>query len=557
MPPTLPQPPAGAAVRPLAALVVAAALVATGCSAGEDAGPTSTPSPTASSTPSTAVDGLPPRPDFAVQNHAWQLGSLEVVDGSATLTTTLSTRIAVPVDPVGLAPDAGFPVTILLHDRVPACRDLAATDNPLGDRSEWPCSVFEQSHTDALHGLATTIARQGHVVVVPNLNVVWTEAAGQPDAPARAAQVIAATLARLSAGDDVNLDPTLLDLDHVVLAGHGVGGELANALTAGAQGLGTPSPPRGLLLLAPSHGTLPTATALTDEPTVVVVAGCDGTVGVDGGDWLVEANVAQRETPVALITMAGATHLGFVDATMADAGPESETPGPGCTDGQALDPVAQQEALEGLLPDAVDAILGVDRRRLFDQDREGDELGDGLNITHLDPTVFRRVLMPTPDGELPIGVATLRGGSSQPCLPEPAPGAGCDLRGLPGLSVAWPTATLDFDDGGGQVILPIGVRGRDRSIVVRVLVDPRIGNPAEPVTLSVRDAGAGTFVTVLDLEPQPVTLNGDPDDPTAEGMLRWHELRIPLLADLDAVIVEAARPGPGRLLIAAVELVGT
>lgn len=275
------------ALLPICALLLAAACVA----------------------PPLVVTPAPPEAPAPTEAPAGQLAAVEYNLGDATI---LQARFPeesrfrhMPVRLNGLiaAPSQGdgpFPVVVIIHGTHPGC--------PLDEMGvdRWPCDpAVEQRNYSGFAYLASALAEQGYVVLVPNFNAEHTFGFGEPVAGERLAQVLdlhLQALAAATAGDANGFDVELAgraDLSRLALLGHSRGGEaavaLANspALQAASHGYG---PAAGVLLMAGAVTFLDPWGSVA-APMATILASCDGDVIDQNGQSFFEgARLAADQT---------------------------------------------------------------------------------------------------------------------------------------------------------------------------------------------------------------------------------------------------------------------
>jgi predicted dienelactone hydrolase len=150
--------------------------------------------------------------------------------------------------------DGPFPVVVIIHGTHPGCPE----DEMGVDR--WPCDPeVERRNYSGFAYLASALAEQGYVVLVPNTNAEHTFGFGEPTAGERLTQLLDLHLQAVgeaTAGGANDFGVALAgraDLSRLALFGHSRGGEAALALANlpsvldGSQGYG---PVAGVLQIA-------------------------------------------------------------------------------------------------------------------------------------------------------------------------------------------------------------------------------------------------------------------------------------------------------------------
>ncbi len=285
--------------------VLGAVLVA-GCSGQEP-----DPEPSASSASPVAVKAV-----------EYDLGEATIVQqqfeqGSRfrDMPVRLNGLIAVPTQG-----DGPFPVVMVIHGTHPGC----PVDESGVDR--WPCDPqVEQANYAGFGYLLEALASRGHVALAPNFNAEHTFGFGEPTPNARLAQLAdlhLGALAEASAGGGKGEVPDFgvdlagrADPKTLALVGHSRGGDAAVLLAGspqmadGQQGYG---PVAGVLLVA-AAATFSDPWAFIDVPVATILAGCDGDVVQQDGQFFYEGPrlASDQTTWVASTFLEGATHNAF------------------------------------------------------------------------------------------------------------------------------------------------------------------------------------------------------------------------------------------------------
>jgi dienelactone hydrolase len=294
--------------RPVVVGAMLGVLLVGGCSA-----PAADPEPSAT-TPS-------PSP-VAVESTEYDLGEATIIqqqfeEGSRfrDMPVRLNGLIAAPKEGAG-----PFPVVMVIHGTHPGC----PLDESGVDR--WPCDPqVEQANYSGFGYLLEALASQGYVALAPNFNAEHTFGFGEPEPNARLTQLTdlhLGALAEAAAGGGEPGSPDFgvdlagrADPKALTLIGHSRGGDAAVLLAgspqiaAGENGYG---PVAGVLLVAAS-ATFGDPWAAIDVPVATILAGCDGDVIQQSGQFFYEGpRLAPDQTQwVASTLLAGATHNGF------------------------------------------------------------------------------------------------------------------------------------------------------------------------------------------------------------------------------------------------------
>jgi dienelactone hydrolase len=223
----------------------------------------------------------------------------------------LNGAIAVPSEGAG-----PFPVVMVIHGTHPGC----PVDETGVDR--WPCDPqAEQANYAGFSYLLEAVAAQGYVALAPNFNAEHTFGFGEPVPGERLAQLTelhlgALTEAATGGESDFGVDLAgRADPTELTLIGHSRGGEAAVALAGSPQmvtGQDGYGPVAGVLLVAAAV-TFRDPWSAIDVPVATILAGCDGDVSDQAGQFFYEGpRLAPDQTqPVASTLLAGATHNGF------------------------------------------------------------------------------------------------------------------------------------------------------------------------------------------------------------------------------------------------------
>jgi dienelactone hydrolase len=272
-----------------------------------------------------AADVEPPAPSasaVAVEAVEYDLGGATLVqqqfeEGSRfrDMPVRLNGLIAVPKEGAG-----PFPVVMVIHGTHPGCpQDETGVDR-------WPCDPqVEQANYSGFGYLLEAVASQGYVALAPNFNAEHTFGFGEPEPNARLVQLTdlhLGALAEAAAGDGLSGVPDFgvdlagrADPGTLALIGHSRGGDAAVLLAGrpqvvdGAKGYG---PVAGVLLVA-AAAAFGDPWAAIDVPVATVLAGCDGDVLQQSGQFFYEGpRLAPDQTQwVASTFLEGATHNAF------------------------------------------------------------------------------------------------------------------------------------------------------------------------------------------------------------------------------------------------------
>ncbi len=297
--------------------VVLGALVLGGCS-----GPAADPQPSPPSASTLAVEAV----DYDLGEATIVQQRFEAGNRFRDMPVRLNGRIAVPTQ--GSGP---FPVVMVIHGTHPGC----PVDESGVDR--WPCDPqVEQANYAGFGYLLEAVASRGYVALAPNFNAEHTFGFGEPVPNERLTQLTDLHLSALAeaaaAGDGGGAPDFGVDLagradpGALTLIGHSRGGEAAVVLagspqiTTGEKGYG---PVNGVLLVAAAT-TFRDPWAAIDVPVATVLAGCDGDVTDQAGQFFFEGPrlAADQTQPVVSTFLEGATHNAFNTIL----GPDMATP---------------------------------------------------------------------------------------------------------------------------------------------------------------------------------------------------------------------------------------
>ena len=254
---------------------------------------------------------------------------------------TLQGVVAVPEG------DGPFPVAVVIHGCYPFCNAMA---NDTGDADVYPCPPENDLHQYAgFTELAEALAARGYLTIVPDLSSEFNNGYGIADIGVRSRQIIQATLDELEAGADSRLGVAgKADLSRLVAVTHSRGGPLAERILSGAVGPAIPF--RALVMLTPMTPFVTDPALDENLPVALVVAACDGDVGVDEPRAFLPLLPNTRPAPVLFTTLPGATHNAF----STQLGPDPRQP---CEADQTLDTQAQRDFTARFVPDFFDTAL--------------------------------------------------------------------------------------------------------------------------------------------------------------------------------------------------------
>lgn len=256
--------------------------------------------------------------------------------------------------------DGPFPVVVIIHGTHPGCPE----DEMGVDR--WPCDPeVERRNYSGFAYLASALAEEGYVVLVPNTNAEHTFGFGEPTAGERLTQLLdlhmqAVGEAAAGGANDFGVELAgRADLSRLALFGHSRGGEAALALANlpavldGSQGYG---PVTGVLQIAAA------ATAVdpwngSAVPLATVLSACDADVVAQDGQFFFEGiRLAGQDTWATSAWLERANHNGF--NTFLGGDPFGLEGRPDCE--PLLDPEAQRAWLVDYAGDFLTALFARD-----------------------------------------------------------------------------------------------------------------------------------------------------------------------------------------------------
>jgi dienelactone hydrolase len=505
----------------------------------------------------------------------------------------LNGRIAAPTAGVG-----PFPVVMVIHGTHPGC----PVDDTGVDR--WPCDPeVEQANYAGYDYLLEAVASRGYVALAPNFNAEHTFGFGEPVPGERLAQLAdqhLGALAEAAAGGEQGFGVDLAgraDPKALTLIGHSRGGEAAVAIAGspqvvtGAQGYG---PVTGVLLVAAAV-TFRDPWAAIDVPVATILAGCDGDVSDQAGQFFYEGpRLASEQTQPAVSTfLEGATHNGFNTVLGPDLAVPTAGDRPDCQ--PLLDPDRQRTWLAQYATDFL-ALLSSDDPEDLARIRAGlgldtatpapaEVLGLPARVAYLPPAADRTVLwVPAAPGELSTslvgGTVTAQNLDTAFCPKgfytldmEPGTEA-CHRQGVtvPGQP-AHAVLTWQSPDAALRLAIPdsAGDFATARAVSLRAAVDPAspLNDPGTPQALTVRitdRAGNQASVTTRPDEPALAYPAGEmrtdevsPDFFT--GIVALTPVRIPLtqFTGIDPTAITEVAVAPhtprGALFLADIEFV--
>lgn len=245
--------------------------------------------------------------------------------------------LAVPTGP------GPFPVALFLHGSYPFC-DAPEVDL---DVDVYPCpDEADLRQYEGFGHLLAALADHGYVALAPDLSAEFNNGFGEPAFGERTRQIIAAQLAALAAGDGFGLDLAgKVDPARLAIIGHSRGGSLA--LDYIGDGDHPAEPAAALVLLTPAA----MVTAIPDDlPTALVIAECDGDVGVEQPLRFVEQLAPLRPALSSVVMLPGGTHEAF--STQLEV-----RPSPDCGAEQVMPARQQQVWTAAFLPAFLDLAL--------------------------------------------------------------------------------------------------------------------------------------------------------------------------------------------------------
>jgi dienelactone hydrolase len=446
--------------------------------------------------------------------------------------------------PAGPGP---HPVAVILHGAGFGCPPADAT------RTTWPCGGAEQPNWTGFSYLASALAARGYIVLVPDVNAQYEVAYGEAKGFERLAALTRAHLEHLAAaavGEEAGFGADLrgrVDLESIVLTGHGRSADGALAIAAPAAGAFDPSalparqvPVKALLLIAPegqsqspqsqlvgisASSVISMAESLPDVPLGVILAECDGIVPELAGARIYEAArlVEDRGSLAAEVFLNGASHNAFNRFLEADDGQALVGQRAGCEPEVRLDLEAQRKFLAQYTADFFDVVLGrpgaetaVRAVRLDAAVSEPVLLYGQAALTSLSVPAERRLRVVAPSGVDEVNT-NLMGGRAQIvppaeitfCPGDPAEESLCVPGFHPPGGAPFPnTLKLAWDGAHGlyQLDLPASVADLTRyaALSLRVAVDPAdprtwsgAGAPAPHFSVILRDKAGGAAVVAV------------------------------------------------------------
>ena len=575
--------------RPVVVGAMLGVLLVGGCSA-----PAADPEPSAT-TPS-------PSP-VAVESTEYDLGEATIIqqqfeEGSRfrDMPVRLNGLIAAPKEGAG-----PFPVVMVIHGTHPGC----PLDESGVDR--WPCDPqVEQANYSGFGYLLEALASRGYVALAPNFNAEHTFGFGEPEPNARLTQLTdlhLGALAEAGSGGGASGAPDFgvdlagrADPKALALIGHSRGGDAAVLLAGspqmdGEEGYG---PVAGVLLVA-AAAAFGDPWAAIDVPVATILAGCDGDVIQQNGQFFYEGpRLAPDQTQwVASTFLAGATHNAFNTILGPDMVVPTAEDRPDCQPPLDADrqrawlaqyAVAFLALLRAEDPDAaarLRADLGLDSSA----PAPAEVLGLPARVAYLPPATDRTVVL-TPASDAELSTNRLGGTVSAENLEtlfcpkgfftldmEPGTEA-CHRQAVtvPGQP-AHAVLTWQSPDAALRITIPdgAGILSDARALSLRAAVDPAsaLNDPGTPqaLTIQVTDlAGNQASVTTRPDEPALAYPAGEmrsdefsPDFFT--GIVPLTTIRIPLaqLTGIDPTAITEITIQPdtdqGALFLADVELI--
>jgi dienelactone hydrolase len=508
--------------RLVVGVLVTSLLVA--CSTDDDGGGGSA----VTSPDTTADDSTTPTP-LEVSTRTWDDGTITLSDGAPTQDWG-----------VVAAPTSGgpHPVAVVLHGNHPTC----PTDIGGGT---WPCPPgTEAPNHEGLTYLAEALAARGFVAVAPGINVQYTLGAGEPAAATRTAEIVERALTALDEGR-LGVDPGSIDSSKLVLIGHSVGGQDASIIAN--QLVPITRPVSGVVMLQPALNDA-AALPLVDVPAVVLLAECDGDVGLRPGDYVATAMLEPRAAPSAVVVLERANH-NFTNSNLApDAFPVES---PACDDGRRLTAQEQRAAHAAFVPELAHAVLGDGTGTgwagsVFDEPATPDGVLLGV-VPAGEPAAPVPGPGPRPPGDLRADGMTLTFCPECYSTPFVAPGSEpCHRPELP-MMVGYPrTIAASWDAVGATIAVPVSAGPGDvaRLRVVPDIADERLDAPLR-LRLSAPD-GPSTEVDVALAEVRRELI--DPFFLTF-GLAMWSTVTLPLPDGARELVVEVLDPPAGSMQV--------
>jgi dienelactone hydrolase len=517
--------------------------------------------------------------------------------------------IALPVEP------GPRPVAVVLHGAGFGCPPQDDT------QTTWPCGAVEQPNWTGFSYLASALAARGYIALVPDANAQYEIAYGEARGFHRLAALASAHLARLaeaSAGRELGFGADLtgrVDLERIVLLGHGLGadGALAIASPQAQAPTAVPSddmPVSAVLLIAP-HGPpraspveaetvsayrpTPMPGSLPDVAMAVVLPECDGNdPELDGARYYEAARIDRgRTTLAAEVVLRGANENAFNSFFLADDGDVLAGVRSGCEQESRLGLEAQRGFLAQYAGDFFDAVLG------------GPEVGAaaaaGLDPAMPEPAFLywqaaltslavpseKRLRLIVPDSVSEVGnnLADGRAQIAPPaevtfCPGDPSEETLCAAGFHPAGGLPFPaTLRLAWDGAGGLYQLDLPEEFADLSsyaaLSLRATVDPAdsrnapaaaAGGSVVSFSMVLRDAAGGAAVVRL---PEGIPALAFPpgelrtgETPLWSGLTPLSSIRIPLgafqgvdLSQVAGLAFSFDGPEKGAIRIADLEFV--
>ena len=284
-----------------------------------------------------------------VQSVSYHLGEITIEQPNypadsrfRAMPVTLQGVLAVPEG------EGPFPVAVVIHGSYAFC--TAMSTDAMGDADVYPCPPeADLRQYEGFTELAEALAARGYLTLVPDLSAEFNNGYGFADIGVRSRQIIQAHFDALTNGGDFGLDVVgKADLDHIVAVTHSRGGPLAERILSGA--VGTAIPFKALVMLTPATPFVQDAAIAETLPVALVVAQCDGDVGLDEPRVFLPLLPAIRPSPVLFMTLPGATHNAFSTKLGAD-------PRETCEPGTVLDGQAQRDFAAQFVPDFFEMAL--------------------------------------------------------------------------------------------------------------------------------------------------------------------------------------------------------
>ncbi|MFN8466715.1 MAG: hypothetical protein U0X20_14245 [Caldilineaceae bacterium] len=425
-----------------------------------------------------------------------------------------------------------YPVAVILHGTHPGCPVM-------GDIDPWPCDPEEEQPNYRGFGyLASELAAQGYVVLVPNINAENTFGFGEPVPHERLGQLLdlqLQALAAAAAGGENKFGVDLAgraDMHRLALLGHSRGGEAAVALANDpGSPLGSPGgaygPVAGTLLIAPAVVTFDPAGG-SRVPSAIVISSCDGDVVSGDGQFFYEAaRLAPRQrAPSTAVYLEHANHNGFNSILGRD--PFGAPDRSACA--TLLDPEAQRTWLTDYATDFLTTLFSGDpaavrsatmRMGTFAFDPAPSQLyGLDAQVAALAPAKNRQPLFVPASGEelttSPAGGSVTTGEIRTTFCPEgwfsslSTPGTEACRRNTVTVPGQPAHAAIEWDKPGGalRIALPkgVGMLNFFDAISVRAAVDP-----LSP--LNQAGKGQGLAIQLTDGMGKTAILHTRPDEP--------------------------------------------